>query len=90
MLKTKNRSTPKKSSSRAKPSSKKKPAKLTSEQQARVVAFEKFVKNQQEAWNALTPAQQREEHEGWKRAMNQMNEDRRRSGQRLLFLEPIE
>ncbi len=64
--------------------------KLTTEQQARLDAFEEMVAKRQREWDALTPEQQKEEHDGWKRAMNRMNEDRRNSGQRLLFPDGIE
>jgi hypothetical protein len=87
MLKTKTGSTPKKGGSRAKPArSSKKSNQLAPEQQARLIAFQKFVKEQQDAWNALSPAQQREEEESWKRIMNRMNEDRK--GFRQLFVDP--
>jgi hypothetical protein len=64
--------------------------KLTAEQQRRLDALDALYAKARRRWDALSPEQQREEHEGWKRAMNNMNEDRRRSGQRLLFLDEIE
>jgi hypothetical protein len=63
---------------------------LTDEQQARLDAFDAMVAQRQRRWEALSPQQQREEIEGWKRAMTHMNEDRKRSGQRVLFVDGIE
>jgi hypothetical protein len=81
-----------KSVAKARPQKSKKVAapKLTSEQQGRLDSLRAFFAEQQRRWDALSPEEQREEHEGWKRAMNNMNEDRRKSGQRLLFLDEIE
>ena len=67
-----------------------KSVKLTVEQQEKLAAVREIYAKRQKEWDALTPEQQREEHEGWKRAMNRMNDDRRNSGERLLFVNEIE
>ena len=61
-----------------------KPVVLTPEQQARLNAFKAMIKRQRDDWDALTPEQQREETDAWRRAMKRMNDDR--EGYRKLFL----
>lgn len=63
---------------------------LTDEQRARLDALDASNARRQRQWEALSPQQQREAIEGWKRAMTQMNEDRKQSGQRELFVDGIE
>ena len=58
---------------------------LSAEQQARLDAFRAFIQQGQEEWAAMTPEQQREEEEGWRRAMKQMNDDR--EGYRKHFID---
>jgi hypothetical protein len=53
-------------------------APLTPEAQARLEAFRKLVRVSQERSARLTPAQRRNEHERWLRAMNMLNEGRYR------------
>jgi hypothetical protein len=86
MLKSQNRSSPKHSKARAKSAPRKKPVKLTPEQEARLLAFRQFVKDKQSAWDALSEAQKNEETESWKRIMDRMNDDRK--GYRPVFVDP--
>jgi len=45
----------------------------------------KFFADKQAAWDAMSPAEQREEDEAWERVKATMNEARK--GYRLLFVE---
>jgi hypothetical protein len=58
---------------------------LTQEQQATLDAVHEMDRRSRTRWDALTPAEQKEEYEGWLRAMRRMNEDRK--GYRQVFVE---
>ena len=72
----------------APPASKARPArspKLSKEQQARLDAFDAFVKKGQAEWEAMTPRECAEEDAKWKKVKATINADR--AGYRQVFVD---
>lgn len=60
-------------------------SRLTPEEQARLDAFDAFIKRGEEQWAAMTPDERREELEGWERVKARINADR--AGYRQVFVD---
>lgn len=58
---------------------------LTLDQRMRLAAFDELMKWSDEQWAKMTPKQQKEEMEGWKRVKQTINDDR--AGYRQVFVD---